>query len=101
VLTVVKTWVGGGQNSKVVDTLRAEIEQMETKRDNLVEANKEKIFAWAGRTLRNGSLSLDDEETKRVRELLAEYDSLSKSILEKETSLYERLDEQTKLDSLG
>jgi hypothetical protein len=36
-----------------------------------------------------------------VGEIVAEFDSITQEIVEKEVTLSERLDEQTKLDSLG
>jgi SMC interacting uncharacterized protein involved in chromosome segregation len=95
---MVKTWVSGGQSSEAIDKIRAELEEIERKRDALIEQNKSKIFAWASRVVRSGE---SEKLTSEIKEIIAEYDSLSQNIFDKEVLLSERLDEQAKFDSLG
>ena len=95
---MVRTWVSGGQSSEAIDKIRAELEELEKKRNALIDANKSKIFEWASRALRSGD---NERLASEVKEIIAEYDSLSQTIFDKEVLLSERLDEQAKFDSLG
>ena len=99
---MVRTWVSGNQNSTVVDRLRGEISELETKRDALIDTHKAELFRWASGAVRNNSLGDSTNKlAKDVREILAEYDSINQMIFDKEVLLSERLDEQAKFDSLG
>jgi hypothetical protein len=104
---VTKSWVSGGRSSDSIDKLRIEISDLERQRDELVEANKRRIFEWGSLVANSSnrapvSSSADaryfDQE---VTEILAKYNFLNQSILDKEMLLNEKLDEQSKLDSLG
>jgi hypothetical protein len=97
---MVRTWVSGNSNTVVVDKLRQEISDLEAKRDALLASHKAKIFQWASRTLKNGSVEATNL-TKEVTEVIAEYDSITQILFDKEVLLSERLDEQAKFDSLG
>jgi len=97
---MVRTWVSGGQNSEVVDKLRAEIATLEAARDKLIESNKSKVFQWVSSTVRSGRIP-DGNLTKEVREIISEYDSVAQTLFDKEVLLSERMDEQAKFDSLG
>ncbi|HYB04895.1 MAG TPA: hypothetical protein VED17_10550 [Nitrososphaerales archaeon] len=97
---MVRTWVSGGQNSEVVDKLRREIAALEVEKDKLIDANKSKIFQWASGTLRAGRIP-EGNLTKEVRETISEYESITQTLFDKEVLLSERMDEQTKFDSLG
>jgi outer membrane murein-binding lipoprotein Lpp len=96
---LVRTWVSGGRSSDVIDKLRREIEELEAKKDKLMDENKPTVFEWTSRMMR--SAKVNDELTRKVGEIVAEFDSITQEIVEKEVTLSERLDEQTKLDSLG
>lgn len=95
---MVRTWVSGSQSTEAIDKIRAELQELEKKRDELIDANKSKIFQWASRAIRSNDA---DKLASEVKEILAEYDSLCQSIFDKEVLLSERLDEQAKFDSLG
>jgi hypothetical protein len=95
---MVRTWVSGGQSSEAIDKIRLELEELEKKRNELIDANKTKIFQWASRAIKSAG---ESEMASEVKEIIAEYDSLSQSIFDKEVLLSERLDEQAKFDSLG
>jgi len=97
---MVRTWVSGGQNSEVLDKLRQEIADLEIKRDKLVDSGKSKIFQWASRVLKTGSIP-EGNLTKEVREIILEYESITQTLFDKEVLLSERMDEQAKFDSLG
>ena len=97
---MVRTWVSGGQSSKVVDKLRQEISDLDTKRDALIDSNKAKIFQWASSALRIGKIK-EATFANDILEVIAEFDSLNQTIFDKEVLLSERLDEQAKFDSLG
>jgi hypothetical protein len=94
---MVRTWVSGGESSEAIDKIRAELAELEKKRDALIDANKSKIFEWATRAVKGDPSALSSE----VKEILAEYDSLRQIIFDKEVLLSERLDAQAKFDSLG
>jgi hypothetical protein len=96
---MVRTWVSGGQSSEAIDKIRLELEELEKKRNELIDVNKTKIFQWASRAIKSAGES--ERLASEVKEIIAEYDSLSQSIFDKEVLLSERLDEQTKFDSLG
>jgi hypothetical protein len=97
---MVRTWVSGGQNSEVVDKLRRDIATLETERDKLIDGNKAKIFQWVSGALRAGKIP-EGNLTKEVRETISEYESITQTLFDKEVLLSERMDEQTKFDSLG
>ncbi len=96
---MVRTWVSGSQSTEAIDKIRSELAELERKRDELIDANKSKIFQWASRVVRANSDS--DKMAGEVKEIIAEYDSLVQTIFDKEVLLSERLDEQAKFDSLG
>jgi hypothetical protein len=105
---LVKTWVSGGQSSELVEKLRREISELEEKREKLMEAQKSKIFEWASSLVRSrkdlGESSSSNNNiklTSEIREILAEYDSITQTIFDKEVLLSERQDAQAKFDSLG
>jgi len=98
---MVRTWVSGNSNSAVVDKLRQEITELEAKRDALIEAHKAKIFQWTSKVLKNANLGKASNLTSEVTEVIAEYDSITQTLFDKEVLLSERLDEQAKFDSLG
>jgi len=97
---MVRTWVSGGQNTEVVDRLRREIADLEAKLDKLVESNKSKLFQWASRVLKTENVP-PGNLTKEIREIMAEYESITQELFDKEVLLSERMDEQAKFDSLG
>jgi hypothetical protein len=94
---MVRTWVSGGQSTEAIDKIRSELAELEKKRDDLIDANKSKIFQWASRVVKANGVEIPNE----VKEIIAEYDSLVQTIFDKEVLLSERLDEQAKFDSLG
>jgi hypothetical protein len=98
--SMVRTWVSGGQNTEVVDRLRKEIADLEAKRDKLVDSNKSKLFQWASHMLKTDSIP-DGKLTKEIKEIMAEYESITLELFDKEVLLSERMDEQAKFDSLG
>ncbi len=97
---MVRTWVSGGQNSEVVDKLRREIAALEAERDKLIDSNKSKVFQWVSSAITAGTIP-DGNLTKEVKEIISEYESLTQTLFDKEVLLSERMDEQTKFDSLG
>ena len=97
---MVRTWVSGGQNSEVVDRLRKEISTLEADRDKLIDSNKTKVFQWVSSALKAGRIP-DGNLTKEIREIISEYESVAQTLFDKEVLLSERMDEQTKFDSLG
>jgi hypothetical protein len=97
---MVRTWVSGGQNTEVVDRLRREIADLEARRDKLVDAKKSKLFQWASSALKSEAIP-SGNLTKEIKEILAEYESITQELFDKEVLLSERMDEQAKFDSLG
>jgi hypothetical protein len=97
---MVRTWVSGGQNSEVLDKLRQEIADLETKRDKLVDSNKSKLFQWALHVLKTGNIP-EGNLTREVKETMLEYETITQTLFDREVLLSERLDEQAKFDSLG
>jgi hypothetical protein len=97
---MVRTWVSGGQNTEVVDRLRKDIASLETDRDKLIDSQKSKVFQWVSSTLKTGRIP-EGNLTKEVREIISEYESITQTLFDKEVLLSERMDEQTKFDSLG
>ena|ERR1700733_10151343 len=95
-----KTWVSGGQSTEVVDRLQREIADLEAKRDKLVDTNKSKLFQWASGVLKADKIS-EGNLTREVKEIMAEYESITQTLFDKEVLLSERMDEQAKFDSLG
>ena len=97
---MVRTWVSGGQSTEVVDRLRREIADLENRRDKLVDAHKFKLFQWASRALKSNGIP-QGNLTKEISEVMAEYESITQNLFDKEVLLSERMDEQAKFDSLG
>jgi len=97
---MVRTWVSGGQSSEVVDRLRKEIATLEAERDKLIDASKSKVFQWVSRSIKTGSIP-EGNLTKEVKQIISEYESITQTLFDKEVLLSERMDEQTKFDSLG
>ena len=97
---MVRTWVSGGQNTEVVDRLRREIVDLEARRDNLVDSKKSKLFQWASNVLKTERIPAGNL-TKEIKEIMAEYESITQELFDKEVLLSERMDEQAKFDSLG
>jgi len=97
---MVRTWVSGNQNTAVVDKLRQEISDLEVKRDLLMDSRKVMLFQWASSTLKSGN-RVNDKLLNEISEIIAEYDSITQTIFDREVLLTERLEEQAKFDSLG
>ncbi|MFI5422227.1 MAG: hypothetical protein ACHQ1H_14780 [Nitrososphaerales archaeon] len=97
---MVRTWVSGNQNTAVVDKLRQEISDLEVKRDLLMDSRKAMLFQWASNTLKSGN-RVNDKLSSEISEIIAEYDSITQTIFDREVLLTERLEEQAKFDSLG
>jgi len=97
---MVRTWVSGGQNTEVVDRLRMEIADLEARRDKLVDSKKSKLFQWASSVLKTERIPAGNL-TKEIKEIMAEYESITQELFDKEVLLSERMDEQAKFDSLG
>ena len=102
-----KSWKSGGKSSEAIDKLRTQLSQLETRRDELVEKNKLKVFDWSSYVLNSvrAPKSLADLRgdiaSQEMKEIIAVYDLLNQEILDKEASLGEKLDEQARYDSLG
>jgi hypothetical protein len=102
-----KSWASGAKGTEAIDKLRLQIAEMEKKRDELLEKNKRRVFEWGSfilgpaaapwtlRELRDHPASLE------IKEVIAVFDLLSQQILDKQALLNEKLDEQTRSDSLG
>jgi hypothetical protein len=107
VAAMTKSWVSGGKNSDLAERLRAEITELESARDELVEKNKKAVFEWSSFILNSRSAPRDADGirdhplTQEVRDVLARYERLNQQILDKQVTLNEKLDEQAKFDSLG
>ena len=102
-----KSWVSGSKSDESIERLRAQIAELERRRDDLLEKNKRKVFEWASYILNSpiapkGLDSIRQEENSReTREVVAVYELLSQEILDNEASLGEKLDEKARYDSLG
>ena len=102
-----KSWVSGGRNSEAVEKLREQVAELEGRREELLRKNGKKILDWALYVLTSphapkdlGRLR-DDPEARELRETVALYERLNQQIMDKEASIAEKLDEQTRYDSLG
>ena len=101
-----KSWVSGSKNTEAIEKLRAEISGLERKREELLDKNKRKIFEWASYILSSPRAPKDldlirhEEGGQEVREIVALYELLTQEILDKEASLGEKLDDQTRSDTL-
>lgn len=102
-----KSWVSGDKSSEVIEKLRSQISQLERRREELIEKNKRKIYDWTWYILNSPRAPRDIDEirsepgTQEVKEIIALYELLNQEIMDKEASLGEKLDEQTRFDSLG
>lgn len=102
-----KSWVAGDRNSEVVEKLREQISQLEAKREELMEKNKRGVFDWAYYVLNSprAPKSLDelrnDAGAQEVKDAIVLYELLSRQIMDNEVSLNNKLDEQTRNDTLG
>jgi signal transduction protein with GAF and PtsI domain len=99
--------MSGGKSAEAAEKLRLQLSQLETKRDELVEKNKRKVFDWgsyvlnSARAPKNLADLRNDITTQEVKEIIAVYELLNQEIMDKEASLGEKLDEQARYDSLG
>jgi phage host-nuclease inhibitor protein Gam len=102
-----KSWVSGGKSSEAIDRLRAQIEELERKRDELTEKNKRMLFEWGSFAMTSNAAPTTVGElrahaaSQEVREVLAIYELLNQQILDKQSLLNEKLDEQARYDSMG
>jgi len=102
-----KSWVSGGKNVDLAERLRREISELEAARDELVEKNKKAVFEWSSFILNSRNAPRDADgirdhpATQDVRDALARYEQLNQQIMDKQVLLNEKLDEQSKFDSLG
>ncbi len=102
-----KSWMSGDKSSEAIEKLRAQLSRLETRREELMEKNKRKVFDWSWYVLNSPKAPKSLEElkvaaaTQEVKEAIAIYDQLNQEILDSEASLNEKLDEQTRYDSLG
>jgi hypothetical protein len=102
-----KSWASGGKGTEAIDKLRVQVTELETRRDELVENNKRRVFDWSSFVLSSNVVpptmrELRDHPTSQdVKEILAIYDMLNQQILDKQALLNEKLDEQARYDSLG
>jgi hypothetical protein len=102
-----KSWMSGGKSAEAIEKLRLQLSQLESRRDELVEKHKRKVFDWGSYALNSPTApkSLDDlrnnPASQEMKEIIALYDLLNQEIMDKEASLNEKLDEQARYDSLG
>lgn len=102
-----KSWVSGDRSTEGIEKLRVQISQLEARRDELLEKNKRKVFDWGWYVLNsaNAPKSLgelrSDVASEEAKEIIAVYELLNQEIMEKESLLGEKLDEQARYDSLG
>jgi signal transduction protein with GAF and PtsI domain len=102
-----KSWTSGGKSTEAIEKLRLRLSQLESKRDELVEKNKHKVFDWGSYALNSATAPKNLEElrnsiaSQEVKEIVAIYELLNQEIMDKEASLNEKLDEQARYDSLG
>lgn len=102
-----KSWSSGGKSAEAIEKLRLQLLQLESKRDELVEKNKRKVFDWGSYVLNSSTAPKNLEELRNsiasqdVKEIVAIYELLNQEIMDKEASLNEKLDEQARYDSLG
>lgn len=102
-----KSWVSGGKSTEVIEKLRHEISDLEGKRDALVERKKKMVFEWSSFVFNFDNVPKSVEDLLRhplsegVKDVLLEYESLNRQIMDKQVRLNEKLDDQAKFDSLG
>ncbi|MDG6926377.1 MAG: hypothetical protein JRN09_07460 [Nitrososphaerota archaeon] len=102
-----KSWVAGDRNSEVIEKLREQISELETRRNELMEKNKRKVFDWAYYVLNSPRVPGDVDELRNdaaaqeVKDAIALYELLNRQIMDNEVSLNDKLDEQTRNDTLG
>jgi phage host-nuclease inhibitor protein Gam len=102
-----KSWASGEKGTEAIDKLRLQIANLEAKRDELVERNKRRVFEWGLFILNSNAAppSLKElrehEASAEIKEVFALYEVLSQQILDKQALLNEKLDEQSRSDSLG
>ncbi|MGA2663852.1 MAG: hypothetical protein ABSF83_02810 [Nitrososphaerales archaeon] len=102
-----KSWASGAKGTEAIDKLRSQIEELEARRDEVVEKNKRGVFEWGVFVLGSSTAPptlrevREHEASKEVKEALALYDLLNQQILDKQALLNEKLDEQARYDSLG
>jgi hypothetical protein len=102
-----KSWSSGGKGEEAIERLRSQLAQLETKRSELLEKNKGKVFDWSSYVLnsarapKNIADLRNDEGSQEVKEIIAVFELLNQEIMDKEASLAEKLDEQARYDSLG
>ena len=102
-----KSWESGGKSSESIDRLRREIAELEEQRATLLRKNERKVFEWASYVFSSPKAPRDieglrhDANWEELREVIAMYDLLSQQLLDKESSLGEKLYEQARYDSLG
>jgi hypothetical protein len=99
--------VSGDKSSEAIEKLRQQVSQLESRREELVNRSKRKVFEWtwyvlnSPRAPKNLDELRNDVVTQEVKEVIALYEQLNQEILDREASLNEKLDEQARYDSLG
>lgn len=102
-----KSWMSGGKSDEAIEKIRGRLKELEEKREALVREKGRKVFEWASYVLTSPSVPKKIDELRHdptgqeLRDVIALYDILNQEILDKEASLGEKLDEQTRYDSLG
>jgi hypothetical protein len=102
-----KSWVAGDRNSEVIEKLREQISQLEARREELMDKNKRKVFDWGYYVLNSARAPKDldqlrsDAAAQEVKEVIVLYELLNRQIMDNEVSLNNKLDEQTRNDTLG
>jgi len=102
-----KSWASGGKGTEAIDKLRLQVTELETRRDELVEKNKRQVLDWSSFVLSSNAVppsvrELRDHPTSQdIKEIVAIYEMLNQQILDKQSLLNEKLDEQARYDSLG
>lgn len=106
-ISVTKSWMSGEKNTEAIEKLRAEITELERKRESLLEKGRKKVFDWSWFVLNSpnapGTLEglRSNAMSQEVKETIALYEQLNQEIMDKEASLGEKLDEQARNDSLA
>jgi hypothetical protein len=99
--------MSGGKSDEAIEKLRIQLSQLESRRGELIEKNKRRVFDWSVYVLnsptapKNLDVLRNDVASQEMREVIAIYELLNQEIMDKEASLNEKLDEQTRYDSLG
>ncbi len=102
-----KSWASGAKGTEAIDKLRLQIEELEKKRDELVEKNKLRVFEWGSFVLSSAAAPPSVRELRdhaaslEIKEVIAMFELLNQQILDKQALLNEKLDEQARSDSLG